>query len=144
MSNSAIHAFGTALKIGDGGGPESFTAIAEVLDITGPGVSMSNPESTSHDNSNAFRTFMGGLLDGGEMTCDINFLPANATHDENTGLIKDQNDRTLRNFELQMVDGGSHKWSFAAYVSGLDFTSPLDDPYRASLRLKISGKPTLS
>jgi len=51
MPTAARRAHGTLLKIGDGGGTESFTTIAEVLDISGGGYEVMTEDATSHDSS---------------------------------------------------------------------------------------------
>jgi len=51
MATSAVAAFGTLLKIGDGGGPESFTTIAEVRTLGGPELSRDTVDVTSHDST---------------------------------------------------------------------------------------------
>ena len=141
---SAISAFGTLLKIGDGGGPETFTTIAEVTSISGPGLSLDPIEATSHDSTGGWREFIGGLLEAGEVSFDINYIPTNATHDASTGLIADMVARTVRNFQLVFPDGSSTTWSFAALVTSFEPGEPIDDKLSASVSLKITGQPTLA
>jgi len=143
MSN-AVSAFGTLLKIGDGGEPETFTTIAEVTDISGPSLSADTIDVTSHDSPGGYREFIQGLKDAGEVTFTINFIPTEATHDASTGLLKDYNDGTLRNFQLVFPDPGNTTWSFAAVVTGFEPSEPTDDKLSADVTLKISGQPTLA
>lgn len=138
-----ISAFGTLLQIGDGGGTESFTTIADVKDISGPGFTLDTKETTTHSSSGGWREFAPGLKDGGEVTMDINFQPTNATHSYSTGLVKDFNNRTLRNFRIVFPDAGTTTWTFAAYVTNFEPNAPVDDFLGASVTLKISGAPTL-
>jgi hypothetical protein len=98
--SDGISAFGTALQIGNGGTPEAFTTIAEVINISGPTLSLETIDVTSHGSTDAWREFVAGLKDPGEITFDINFVPTGATHSYSTGLINDYDDRTLRNSSL--------------------------------------------
>ena len=91
----AISSFGTLLKIGDGADPEVFTTIAEVLDISGPGLSLDTEETTNHSSPGGWEEYVGTILRSGEVTFGINYDPVGATHDASTGLIKDLTDRTL-------------------------------------------------
>lgn len=143
MSN-AISAFGTLLKIGDGGSPETFTTIAEVTNISGPSLSMNTVDVTSHDSTDGWREFVGGLLDGGEVTLDINFIPTDPTHSYSTGLLNDMVNRTKRNFQLVFPDAGNTTWSFTALITAFEPSAPTDDKLSASVTLKITGKPTLA
>jgi predicted secreted protein len=141
---NAISAFGTLLKIGDGAGPENFTTIGEVANISGPSLSMDSIDVTSHSSPDGWREFIGGLLDGGEISFDINFHPTESTHKLATGLLGDMSAKTVRNFELIFPDGSSTKWSFAALVTAFETGEPIDDKLSASVTLKLAGKPTLA
>ena len=139
-----ISAFGTLLKIGDGAASESFTTIAEVSNIGGPGLGLDPIDITNHSSTGGWKEFVGGLLDGGEVSLDINYDPTHATHDASTGLIKDMTDRTVRNFQLVFPDTSSTTWTFAALVTAFETSEPVDDKLAASVTLKVSGQPTLA
>lgn len=137
-------ALGTLLKQGDGGSPETFTTIAQVRDISGPGLSQEAVEVTHHSSTDGWREYVGGLFDGGEISFEIVYDPAEGTHDASTGLLKDMTDRTVRNFELVFPDTGSTTWTFAALVTGFEPGAPVDGALTASVTLKLSGQPTLA
>lgn len=143
MSN-AIGAFGTLLKIGDGETEETFTTIAEVINISGPGLSMDTIDVTSHSSTEGWREYIGGLLDAGELNFDINFIPTENTHKLATGLLGDLAAKTKRNFQLVFPDGSSTTWSFTALVTGFEPAEAIDDKLAASVSLKLTGKPTLA
>ena len=140
----AISAFGTLLKIGDGGSPESFTTIAEVTNIGGPSLSLDPIDVTNHSSTGGWKEFIGGLLDGGEVSFEINYDPVGATHDASTGLIADMSARTVRNFQLVFPDTGNTTWSFSALVTAFQPSEPIDNKLSASVTLKVSGQPTLA
>ena len=142
MTN-AIAGYGTLLQAGDGAATEVFATIAEVKDISGPGLEMTQEEATSHDSTNGWREFVSTLADGGEVSFEVNFIPTDGTQDASTGLIADFEARTLRNFQLVFPDTGSTTWGFAANVSGFEPAEPVDGLLTASVTLKISGEPTL-
>jgi predicted secreted protein len=139
-----ISAFGTLLKKGDGGSPESFTTIAQVTNIGGPSLALDPIEVTCHTSTGGWKEFIGGLLDGGEVSFDINYDPVGATHNASTGLIADMVARTVRNFQLVFPDTGSTTWSFAALVTAFEPSEPIDDKLAASVTLKLTGQPTLA
>ena len=143
MATSAAAAFGTLLKIGDGGGPENFTTIAEVRTIGGPELSRDTVDVTSHDSTANWEEVIVTILRSGSVSFGINYLPANATHDAGTGLIKDMTDGTLRNFQLVMSDAASTTWAFAAYIVGFNPNFDFDAEISAEVSLKLSGEPTL-
>jgi len=142
--SDAISAFGTLLKMGDGGTSESFTTIAEVSDIKGPKLSLDPIDVTNHSSAEAWREFVGGLLDAGEVSLSINFMPADATHDYSTGIISKLTDRGKHNFQMVFPDDGNTTWSFTALVTAFESSEPIDDKLAADVTLKITGKPTLA
>lgn len=144
MSTNAISSFGTLLKIGDGGGTEVFTTIAEVGDIEGPAFEMSTQEVTNHSSSGAWREVVPGLIDPGEVGFSLAFIPTNATHSQTSGLIRDLKNRTKRNFKLVFTDVGGTTWTFAAYVTGFKPTAPVEGLLGADVTLKLTGQPTLA
>ncbi len=140
----AIDAYGTLLQVGDGGAPEAFTTIAEVTEISGPSLVLDPLDVTSHESPGAFREFVGGLLDGGEVTFTINYVPTGSTHDASTGIIADMIARTVRNFQVIFPDVGATVWSFAALVTAFEPAEPVDDRLSAEVTLKVTGQPTLA
>ena len=143
MSN-AISAFGTLLKIGDGGGSENFTTIAEVTNISGPGFALETTEVTNHSSTGGWREYIATLLDAGEVSFDINFIPTEATHSYSSGLIKDMVNKTKRNFKLVFPNAGNTTWTFSAFVTSFEPAAATDAQLSASVTLKITGQPTLS
>lgn len=140
---SATSAFGTLLKIGDGGSPESFATIAEVKDISGPSMELATEDVTSHSSTNGWREFIATLLDAGEVSFDINFVPTATTHSYSAGLLKDYANKTKRNFQI-VFSGGSPTWTFSAFVTGFEPSMPVEGANTASITLKITGQPTLA
>ena len=140
---SALAGYGVLLKIGDGGGSETFTTIAEVKDIEGPELELEAKEVTSHDSA-GWREYIGTLLTAGEVSFDLNFIPTHATHSYSAGLVKDLVNRTKRNFKLVFPDGGSTTWTFAALVTGFKPSGPVEDELSAEVTLQVTGQPALA
>lgn len=139
MPSSAVKAGGTLLKIGDGGGSETFTTIAEVKDIEGPSMEASLEEVTSHDSGNR-REFIATLLDNGEVTFDINYYSA-ATQDS---LRTDLNNQARRNFQLVFPLPSPETWSFAAFVTGFQLSAPVEGALTASVTIKLTSAITVT
>jgi len=134
---AGLDAFGTQLMRGDGGSPENFTPLANVTNISGPGISRTTLDVTAHDSQDGWMEFLGGLKDPGELSVDINYDPG--THDV---LIADFDDLDPRNYQIVFPDGST--WDFPAILTGFEPTAPYDDKLSASLTFKVSGKPVLS
>lgn len=76
--------FGTLIEKSDGGSPAVYTPIAEVYNIKAPSLSRDTIDVTHHESTAGWREFIGGLPNAGEVTLDVNFLPANATQTAQT------------------------------------------------------------
>lgn len=136
-----ISAFGTTLKIGDGATPEVFSAIAEVTNVGGPGMSMDTVDITSHGSAGGWKEYAGGLLDGGEIKLELNFLPGNTSQQSLSTALSA---RSKKNFKLVFPDTPATTWSFAAFVTNFEPSAPVDGKLGASVTLKITGQPTLT
>jgi predicted secreted protein len=131
---------GTILKIGDGATPEVFTAIAEVKDITGPGLTREFADFTHQQSSGGYREYKPTFKNSGDVTFKCNFLPDDETQGFATGgLLKDYEDGTLRNFQLVFPDFGATKAAFAAYVANIQPGAPIAGPLELNVTLRVTG-----
>lgn len=137
--------FGTLLKVGDGASPEVFTSVAEVIGpITGPGIGVDSVEVTDTESPNTHREYIPGLVDAGEISFDMNFLPQDSTQDETNGLISLAQARTTKNFQIVYSDTSNSTWAITGFITSLEPTAPIDDRATMSCTIKITGKPVLS
>lgn len=143
MANYSAKA--TLLKIGDGGGPENFTTVAQVVDIQAPKLKLATLDVTNMSSTSGWKEKVAGLLDGGAVTFTINYDPGDSTHKgSGNGLLNVMKNRTLRNFQLIFPDSGATQWSFAAFVSDFQVKAPVAGKLEASVTLDISGVPTIN
>lgn len=138
---------GTLLQRGDGGGPEVFTTVAEVLNISGPSISRDAIDVTTMDSPDQYREFIGGLLDGGEVTFDVIYDPVDPTIEPVAGLLSELalvSGQAATNWQLVFSDPASTTWAFPAIVTGVEPAEAIDDKVMLSVTLKVSGKVTLA
>jgi predicted secreted protein len=133
--------YGTVLQRGDGGGPETFTTIAELINIDGPVFKMDTADATNQSSPNAYKEFIGTLLEAGEISTEVNLIEQSATQ---RNLITDLNNRTLRNFKVVCNDVSVTTFAFAALVTEFGAKFPVAGKKTASLKLKISGPVTIT
>jgi|SRR3990170_5329292 len=141
MSN-AIAGFGTLLKRGDGGSPETFTTIAEVASFGGLNMSADTIDATHTQSPGAWREFIVGLKDAGELSFDVNLIPSEPTHSPTAGLIQDFNNGTRRNYQIVFPDNSTFKCN--AGIRSLNISPAVDGKLSASITLKMNGQPTWS
>lgn len=136
--------YGTLLKFGDGASPESFTTVAEVINIDGPGLSRSIPEATHMESPDGYREYLAGLKDGEEVTVECNFLPGNATQDPSTGVLSFFESGARKNWQVVWPFSPAVTWEFSGIVTGFQPTTPVDDKITLSVTIKVTGKPAFT
>jgi predicted secreted protein len=142
MSSNATIAKAVKLQRGDGGGTEVFTTIGEVTNVSGPPETAPQVDVTSFDST--AREFRAGLVDGGEVSFDMNLVGSNA---QQQGLRTDLRAGTVRNFKLILPDAALEAncttIAFAAVVTNLSgVDAAVDGVIKQSCTLKVSGLPT--
>lgn len=134
MSQNAVLTQGTQLKRGDGGTPEVFTLVPDIVSISGPDASKGEIDVT--DLASVAKEFKGGLADFGRLTCEMNYIPGNAVH---TAIRNDFINAAspVRNWQILFVNG--RLWSMAGYVAGFPGNTQADSVQKGSLTIRLSG-----
>ncbi|MFJ9027563.1 phage tail tube protein [Streptomyces sp. NPDC102274] len=135
---AGLDAFGTQLKRSDMATTPVFAAIANVTNITPPGLERETLDVTSHGSPDAYREFAGGLKDGGEVSIDVNYDPR--VHD---ALVADFADSEPRDYKI-VWPKTLGEWEFTALLTGFEAEAPHDEKLAASLTFKVSGKPVIT
>ncbi|MDG9705544.1 phage tail tube protein [Streptomyces sp. DH37] len=134
-----IDAFGIALQRSDMvEASPTFTAIGNVTSVSGPEIERETYDVTSHDSPDKWREFVGGLVDGGEVTLEINYDPSQ--HDT---LIDDFADTEPRDYKL-VFPQSLGTWDLTLLLTGFSPEAPVDDKLTAELTFKVTGKPTIT
>jgi hypothetical protein len=132
-ASSATIGYGAILKKGA-------TAIAEVVSISGPGLSRDTTEVTHLTSDDNAKEFIGGMVDGGEVSFEINYLPGNTTHQT---LITDLYTTGAATYTIVLTDGSSSEWTFSAIVTGFELNGlETSGKISANVSMKVTGKPT--
>jgi len=130
-------AFGIELQKGG-------TAYAQVTSLSGPGLSLDTEDVTSHDSTGGWEEVVGTILRSGEITMDLVYDPAHATHKYAAGgLIYDLVQKTPITLKLIFPDAATTEWDFDALVTGFEPTAPVDGALTATAKFKLTGEPTL-
>jgi len=137
MSGNALVSQGMTIGIGDGASPEVYTTIADVISISGPGGSSAVIDTT--DLSSTAKEKRMGLPDEGQVTLEINYIPANVQH---ALLRSTRAAQTLVNFRITFTDSPMTTWTFAANVLGFSISNAVDAVTTASVTLEVTGSIT--
>ncbi len=141
MTTLARIGYGTLFKTGDGASPEVFTALAEVTAITPPKMARDTVDVSHEQSPGAWREFIAGMKDGGDVSLDLNFVGAGPAMLALTAELDLDGPSAVKNRQITFVDGS--KFTFAAILTALEPDAPLDKQMTATATFKVTGKPTL-
>ena len=130
---------GTVFSRGDGASPEVFTAVGDVVSISGPAITKDEIETTALDST--AKEFIGALDDPGELTMELNWNPQDVGH---VGLRVDAEGNTVKNYRVVWNDVSSTQVDFAGEVMEFTLNTEPNDAVKGSVRVKVRGALTWS
>lgn len=128
-------------------GTGTYTQVAEVKSIGGPSLSRDSVDATNMDSADEFGEFIGGIGDGGEISLVLNSVPTNATHGGTSGLVADMLSGTTRSWQIkwpQFSSGSPPTMTFSGFLTSHEIQSATRELVTTSVRIKVTGKPTLT
>lgn len=134
MPSSAVIAYNVDFSIHNG---STYTQVAEVTDITWPGYSRDAVEVTYMDSADQFREYVGGFMDGGEVTIEINWVPS-ASDVIVTALT------AAATGQFKITYNAGVNIVFKGIVTSYQPRSAIGEKLSASATFKVTGKPTWS
>jgi len=120
---------GTKLKI-DG------TEVANLTNISGPGITRDTEDMTAHDTDGNYRKFKGALIDGGEFTVEGHL----GSFDNSNDLYNLLDDDDSKAMTVEYPSGA--EWSFDGIVTGFNCDAPFEGKLEFDATIKVDGKPT--
>jgi hypothetical protein len=131
---SAVSAKGTILVW-------NYRKILEQLNLSGPSQSRDILDVTNHDSPDGFREFIAGVIDGGEVSIEGNFIAGDSGGQ--IAFHTDLQSGTGRTAWLILPMSVGAAWTFSALGSGFEKSYPHDNKLSVSGTLKVNGKPSL-
>ena len=131
--------YGTQLKIGNGGGPETFTLVGQGK-VTGFDAMNDVVEATNFDSDGGAAEYVAGILKFGPIQFDGNYI-ADSTQQ---GLYTDLAAGTVRNFQLIFPSATSKTVAFVAIVNKWSVKSTHNGLLTLSATLQVTGLPTIA
>ncbi len=137
MTTQARMGYGCHFKVGNGASPEVFTEIAEVTSLSLPSPTRDSIDVSHFLSPDSYREFIPGLIDAGEVTLEINYVPGSST----TALLLAEIEAQPGNKQIVFPLG--EILTFTAFCTGFEGEAPIDDKMSASVTYKVSAKPSL-
>jgi len=142
MANSTgVHSYSTAFAVDPAGGT-TFVAQAEVKELSFPGIKISSSDRTNLSSPSAFREFVPGLGDAGEITLKLNWTKAQYN------LFVSNVRKSLMGWKITFPLVGSEITASTLTGNGhwTDIGGPFpeDDIITNEVTLKVSGLPVFT
>jgi len=135
MSN-AKHGYGTTLTWNG-------VTVAELTSIGTPEISMDTVEVTNHQSADAYKEYIAGLLDAGEISVEGNFDYTDTTGQQ--AILTDMNARTSRTVVITFPATTGTTFTFTALATRFKVgDAPVDGKIPFSASFKPTGKPTFA
>ncbi len=146
-------AINTLFKIANEGSPLTFNVIANVGDLTGPTMSGAVVDVTSHSTATPWRQKIVTLLDNGDITLPLYFIPSSAGsdgtpntpegHNGTNGLLSVFTSRQLREYALTFPDAAGTTWYFQGYITKFSMTAKVAGVLEATCTFTFTSEPIL-
>lgn len=133
---AGVDAFGTVWAMDPAAGV-TYVDVADVTEIGVLDMKADTIETTVHGSPGQWRTFIGGMKDGGELKMSINYDPA--VH--GTIMTAIGADST---HELTLTDAGAATVVFDGIITAFSVGAPMDDKLTAEVSIKVSGQPVVT
>lgn len=143
VASTGLVAKTIAFKISDGATPTpAFTAVANVENIEINGREVDEIEFT-HLLTEIFKEYKPGFVDPGTITLTIAWNPADATHDEDTGIEYLLTSGLSRDWKLDFTGLGIAKvLSGNGFVRSNNGSIPVGDKITSEVMFRINGATT--
>ena len=128
----------------------TYVTIASVISIDLPDMESETYEADTLDNAGAGILYQPtGRTEGGSMSGELFYDPADASHIDLTNLLTDpENSGTpasnLHGWRIQFVNTGSAQWVMTGAGFGMGGTVALNDGLKASFSVKLNSIPTFT
>lgn len=119
----------------------TWTDTGAVEDATPPAISKDTYETTHHGTANGIKTFMGGLVDNGEASIDVQYDVSNTTHQALRTRAATAHEAP-QDYRFVWADSGAQVDEFSAICTGFAPANPIDDKVTATISFKLSGAVT--
>lgn len=125
--------YGSQVRIGRGATP-TWTVLEFVGDIEMPDEQIDEIEVTHMQSPGRRKQFIAGLIDGGEVSIPMNYIPGSATDDL---LLELKASGETVQVEIRLTAAGTPE-IYAGFLKGYARTAPVNDKMMATATFRLS------
>lgn len=136
--SNARPGFGAKLLRGAGDSPETYTEVAEIVNIPGIGTTHRTSEVTHMSSPNGWAEHIGlGVKEGKAFSVDVNFVGDDSDQEDIYKTLVA--DGSLNNWRIHFTDIGKTMLTFGAIVTDTDINHERDSHAQATYSFLPSG-----
>jgi predicted secreted protein len=143
--SQAMIGYGSRFQIYSGllGSPAAdWTDLGEVYNITAPSSTVDMVDVTHMQSPGGRREFVPGLIDPGECSFEMNFIPGSDGDLILLAILDQEPSERVRN--CRIVFPNDVMWTFQANLMTYEPSAPTDDKMTANVSFKVTGLVTRS
>lgn len=135
----ALLGYGSTFKIATSGdSPTDFVSLGEIFNITPPSETVDQVDVTHMQSPSRRREFISGLIDGGECSFEMNWVPGSDGDLELNEILALAIGVSRRRFcQIRYPNGVTH--TFEAELQSYEKSVPTDDKMSATVTFKVTG-----
>jgi predicted secreted protein len=118
-------------------GPAAFVDVAEVINITPGEATADRVDATHMQSPGRRREYISGLIDSGEASFEINWVPGSETDELIRALFT-----SGATVEHRITFPGNVTLTYDATIIGFSKVIPIDDRMTATITVAVSGEET--
>ena len=135
----ATAAVGTEFRLGSTASPPVYTAVAEILSISGPEVSVEEIEVTSLGSTGGYKEYVSGLKDGGTVSLEANWIKSNTSQTTMRDLV---DSGATSSYQVAFSDSPQTTATFNAKVTSFGMSADPGSQLKCTFGLRITGEIT--
>lgn len=142
MATEAQIGLGTEFWMDDNALTPVLTKLGEIISVTPPNPQTAEVEATHMGSPDRRREYISGMIEDGEGTFEMNYVPGSATD----ALIRGaQASGLTKGYKIVIPDGtGTWEIEGECIVRGYERNIPIDDRMTATLTVRFTGASTES
>lgn len=134
---AALLGYGAKVSVASADSPDNFTELAEITNIKPPSATVDMIDVTHMQSPDRRREFIAGLIDPGECSFDMNYVPGS----ESDVLLNEILDAAAdeRRRRVRMTFPNNVRFTFWGELMTYEPDVPTDDKMSAAVSFRVSG-----
>jgi predicted secreted protein len=140
MTTEAQIGIGAEFWLDNNAGTPVLTQLGEILSISTPNPQVAEVEATHFGSPNRRREYISGLIEDGEGSFEMNYVPGSVTDVNIRGALASG---LTKGYKIVIPDGaGTWEIEGECIVRGYERNIPIDDRMTATLTVRFTGAST--